>query len=59
MMSQRKTSQATVGKKRIISKISELERKYGKDRGVANDEALWSYFRGIGFGSLSDLLRND
>lgn len=45
-------------KKRRNTQMKTIEKMYGKDFGVPNDEKLWKYLEKIGYGSLSQLLKN-
>jgi len=46
-------------KKRSDTKMGSIERKYGKDFGVRSDAKLGNYLKDKGYGSLSELLRNE
>jgi len=58
-MSQAKSTKSIFRQKRSDTKISTIEKKYGKDFGVRSDKTLGSYLKERGFGSLSELLRNE
>jgi len=59
-MRQRLTSKSSnYRKKRGDTKMGSIEKQYGKDFGVRSDAKLGNYLKDKGYGSLSELLRNE
>lgn len=45
--------------KRSDTKMGSIEKQYGRDFGVRSDKELGNYLKDKGYGSLSELLRNE